>query len=32
MVLYWTSTNAFQLVSQELTRRWRERRAPAPAA
>jgi YidC/Oxa1 family membrane protein insertase len=32
MVLYWTSTNAFPLVSQELTRRWRERRAPAPAA
>ncbi len=32
MVLYWTSTNAFQLMFQELGRRWRERRAPAPAA
>lgn len=26
MVLYWTSTNAFQLVSQELGRLWRSRR------
>ena len=26
MVLYWTSTNAFQLVAQELGRRWRARR------
>jgi YidC/Oxa1 family membrane protein insertase len=25
MVLYWTSTNAFQLVSQELGRLWRSR-------
>lgn len=31
MVLYWTSTNAFQLVSQEIGRWWRERRTPAPA-
>ena len=23
MVLYWTSTNAFQLVGQEVARRWR---------
>jgi YidC/Oxa1 family membrane protein insertase len=30
MVLYWTSTNAFQLVSQEIGRRWR-RRPAAPA-
>jgi YidC/Oxa1 family membrane protein insertase len=28
MVLYWTSTNAFQLVSQEAGRWWRARRAP----
>jgi hypothetical protein len=27
MVLYWTSTNAFQLLSQEVTRRWRARPA-----
>jgi membrane protein insertase Oxa1/YidC/SpoIIIJ len=26
MVLYWTSTNAFQLVSQELGRLWRSGR------
>jgi YidC/Oxa1 family membrane protein insertase len=26
MVLYWTSTNAFQLVSQEMGRLWRSRR------
>jgi YidC/Oxa1 family membrane protein insertase len=31
MVLYWTSTNAFQLVSQEIGRWWRGRRAPSPA-
>ncbi|HTI57126.1 MAG TPA: membrane protein insertase YidC [Verrucomicrobiae bacterium] len=27
MVLYWTSTNAFQLLSQEVTRGWRARPA-----
>jgi membrane protein insertase Oxa1/YidC/SpoIIIJ len=26
MVLYWTSTNAVQLVSQEFMRIWRSRR------
>jgi YidC/Oxa1 family membrane protein insertase len=33
MVLYWTSTNAFQLVGQELGRLWRHWRArrPGPA-
>ena len=32
MVLYWTSTNAFQLVSQELGRLVRRRRRPRPVA
>ena len=27
MVLYWTSTNAFQLLSQEVARWWRARPA-----
>jgi membrane protein insertase Oxa1/YidC/SpoIIIJ len=32
MVLYWTSTNAFQLVSQELGRLRRHRRPPRAVA
>jgi len=30
MVLYWTSTNAFRVVSQELGRLWRRRPAAGP--